>query len=291
MAVIKFGINAGPFQDAKSVVPGLSTSRSYRDNICNATASDLPTTWPLATGASYSTVSIRPDPTCFLNDTPVPDNGSGFTTLREQVHYLAQQAPADGTGKLTCFHEAGNLFPAGVTLTPSLVRQLHVACWQACQGTPCKYGVIVYGDLTAMDEWIPGYPYEQGKPGSQMWPMDWYGVDMYDNGHPINYQASDGTIDAFLVDAYMAQYKTLAQGRTGLSSPQIDVCECNSPNEANRGPFFSAIAGWLHANGGRRIEMFYKDGGPSGGAWDPNDQATIDTLNQLFLSFGTTPTE
>lgn len=286
---IKFGINAGAFSAAQSAVSGLTVSRSYRDNICNATASDIPTVWPVASGAACSTVSIRPDPACFLNDTPVPDNGSGFTTLREQVGYLAQQAPSDGTGKLTCFHEAGNLYPAGVTLTPQLMRQLHVAAWQACQGTNCKYGVIIYGTIADMDQWIPGYPYEQGVPGALQYPMPWYGIDLYDNDNSNNgfsFQNGDGTINPLEVSNYLDGYLALARGRTGLTWPQIDVCECNSPTEANRGPFFTAIASWLHNNGGRRLEMFYKAGGPSGGAWDPSDIATIATLNSLVSQYG-----
>lgn len=279
---IKLGCNAGIYADVQAAVPGIVTSRSYRDD------GTIPTVWPIAAGAACSTASLRPDLDALLNDTPVADNGSGATTLYGQIAYLAQHAPVGS--KLTIWHEAGNLYGGNPQITPQKIRQSHVRCWNACRGTYADYGVIIYGTITDMDKWIPGYPHSQGVPGALAYPMDWYGIDPYDNlgsNNGSDFRDFEGNISQDKVNGYMGMYRTLAQGRTGLDYPQIDVNECNSPIPANRGNFFMYLAEWLHNNGGHRLQVFYKDGGSSGGPWDPADANTIAALNAIVTSYGT----
>jgi len=272
---LKLGCNAGIFPAANSAVPGLLGVRSYRD-----TVNDIPTVWPGVPGATNTTVSLRPDLDALLGNTPVPDNGSGFTTLAGQITYLAQQAPV--LSKLTIWHEAGNLYQDNPAITPQKIRSSHVVCHTACAGTNVDYGCIIYGDIVNMTQWIPG--------ANGSYPMDWYGIDVYDNTASNNgssFRNTDGSISQSKVNAYLTQYRTLAQARSGITWPQIDICECNASlaREQYRGPFFKALASWLNSNGGRRLQVFYKTGGVDGGDWLPDDAATIAALNFIATTY------
>ena len=87
----------------------------------------------------------------------------------------------------------------------------------------------------------------------------------------------------------MDRYHTLANDRTGLKYPKINVCETNTHAESNRPQFFTNVARWLFNSGGRRMLTFYKAGGPSGGAWDrkiksqstPSERLTCATAEMI----------
>lgn len=261
---LKLGINSGPFPQAHSQVPGMSCVRAYRD-----TENDIPTVWPGVPGATTSTVSLRPHPDTLMNNTSVPDNGSGQTTLYGQVRYLAEHAPPGS--KLTVWHEAGILYPNLSYITPTTMRGVHAILKQACAGTNVDYGVIITGDPDKMEPWIPTVT------------MDWYGIDVYVNGKRL--LDADGHISQANVNAYLNEYRSIAMSHSGKAWPQIDVTETNAHDESLRGPLFKAIAQWLHHNGGYRLLTFYKGGGPLGGAWDAHDTATITALNWISSTY------
>lgn len=209
----------------------------------------------------------------------MPDNGSGFTTLYQQLQYLARQARPGA--RLTIWHEAGHLYGNVSYITPAKIRAAHARVRQACAGTGVRYGVIIYGTIAQMARWIPYPPVA----------MDWYGIDLYDNTQSNNggsFRNPDGTISQARISAYLSEYRALARQRSELKNPQVDVCECNAPESRKeyRGDFFSKIAFWLSGNGGGRLQVFFKCGGVDGGCWLPDDQPTISSLNQIADTCG-----
>ena len=255
---IILGCNAGIFSDVVSVVPRHTGCRSYRD-----ATDDIPKSWPGAAGATATLVSLRPRPDNLLSG-----------ALDDKI--LALLAVASPGAALTVWHEAGNLYQDFDFITPSSVRQMHVKMRNLCQqaGTGVGYGVCIYGTIAEMDKWIPHAPHA----------MDWYGIDVYDNMNSNNggtFRNASDAVDDSKINAYMDEFRDLARDRTGLTSPSINIPECNSPILAHRPRFFRSLAEWLFDNGGRGMYTFFKDGGPSGGPWVPDDTATIDALNHI----------
>jgi len=257
---IILGCNAGIYSDFTAAVPGALGCRSYRDDVITQ-PSEVPETFPGEPGSKV-VASIRPHPDALLSG-----------TLDDAIKaMIANGAASFSAPQLTVWHEAGNLYQDLSYITPTAVRQMHVKMQNLCNQVPgphVGYGCIIYGDISAMDKWIPTAQY----------PLDWYGIDVYWND-----QFDFSTYDK--LKAYMDDYQALARGRTGLTYPKIDVCETNTHDESNRPQFFKNVAQWLYNTGGRRMLTFYKDGGASGGPWDPNDTKTINALNYIEANYG-----
>jgi len=273
------GINAGPFADAQSVVPGLMGCRSYRDTVITS-AADVPTAFPGQDGAN-NTVSIRPHPDYFLT------TGAHYDPAIEVAISAMIQDGCTRFGvpglapQLSSWHEAGNLLVGQYGLTAQKARSVHVKMQNLVNavnanniGAGVGYGPIWYGPVTGdpngdVVDWFPTATY----------PMDWYGIDVY-----WNTQFDLSTLTK--IDNYLTPFKTVVQGLSGIPSPKIVVPECNTHLEANRPNYFKNLANWLSTNNGRRMMTFFKAGGNSGGAWDPTDQPTIDALNYVVANYG-----
>lgn len=252
MSII-FGCNANVYEDLNEVVPGSIGCRSYRDKV-----NDIPTVWPGMPG-SKSLVSLRPHPDDLLSG-----------ALDQQIRaLLAVAAPG---AQLTVWHEAGMLdYPPYIT--PASVRQMHVKMHNLCAPTPVGYGVIICGNPAEMQVWIPRVPYA----------MDWYGIDVYMTDYMTK---PDGTVYHERLKRRLDDMLDLARDRTGQTWPRIVVPETNSPHPSRRPEWFTAIADWLAAKGGRRMLAFWKVDGPLSGPWLPNDTATINALRRLVAKYG-----
>jgi hypothetical protein len=263
MGNVLLGCNAGVFGDVHAVVPGIKACRSFRDRV-----NHIPAKWPGAHGEAYTVVSLRPDPRDLLAG-----------RLDDQILPLLGTAPSGS--QLTVWHEAGNLYKHNRSITPAAIRQSHVKMRNLCRhaGSGVGYGCIIYGTIAEMDKWIPTASY----------PLDWYGIDIYDNLNSNNggsFRAADGAVSFGKIKAYLDEYRALAQARTGLRYPRINVCEMNSPRVQYRPDFFKQVARWMNGNGGGQLCTFFKCGGNSGGRWLPDDQPTIDALNHIVSAYG-----
>jgi hypothetical protein len=258
------GCNAGIFEQVASVVPGTTGCRSYRD-----TVNFIPTVWPGVPGSTKTLVSLRPHPGDLLSG-----------ALDDQL--LALLAVAARGAQLTVWHEAGNLYRNGnfSYITPQSIRQMHVKMHRLCEqaGTGVGYGCVIYGTIGDMAKWVPYAPYA----------LDWYGIDLYDNLQSNNgssFRNADGSLNEAKIKRYLHEFLQLARDRTGRAWPRIVIPECNSPLPEHRPLWFTYLADWLYHNGGHRLYMFFKDGGPSSGPWLPDDTATINALNNILATY------
>jgi hypothetical protein len=254
MSII-FGCNAGVYDAVNDAVPGTIGCRSYRDEV-----NFIPAAWPGKPG-SKSLVSLRPHPDDLLSGA-LDDKIRGL---------LAVAAPG---AELTVWHEAGSLeYPSYIT--PASVRQMHVHMHNLCAPTIVRYGVIIIGSPASLNDWVPFTPYA----------MDWYGFDIYMTKHFTN---ANGAVNHDRLLRRMDDMLALARERTGRRWPQLVVGEANTPDSRRRPEWFTAIAEWLVNHGGRRMHTFWKPGGKVGGAWLPDDTATISALRNLMAKHGGT---
>lgn len=282
--ILQMGIDQSNFSAMQSVVPGTNAARFYQGAgpAANPNGLPIPLNWPSVAGfpsVQNITYTIYPNLYDLLNNTKVADNGSGFTTTFQQVQALAQKAQPGN--KLSMWQEEGTLVQSNPMLTPQNCRSSHVQMQKACSGTNAKYGPVLFGNIANNSQYIPNAPYA----------MDWYGIDIYDNKTSNNgssFENADGSINQGKVNSYLNQYLALAKQRTGLKNPHIDVCESNSPTEANRPPFYTYVAEWLYNNGGTdpRMLLFFRCGHNSSGCWDPADTNTINQLNVIVNTYG-----
>jgi hypothetical protein len=258
--------------------------------------------------------SIRPDPTVLLS----PGNAHYAALVQALKDLILDGATKASTGyfagtpELTVWHEAGNLYSDqatygqygvvpgshtvinGTSLSAAqIMRSTHVLmqslCDQVASENPSlpvvKYGCIIYGDISQMasdtdstKNWIPTSSY----------PLDWYGIDVYYDGGGHSDLA---TYD--LVSQYMGGYLSVARERSGLTWPQINVCECNAnaADDSDRPQYFENLALWLYNNGGRRMLTFFPDpAGPHSVSWEYVADAavpyTINALNAIQSNYG-----
>lgn len=264
---IILGCNADTYPAFTSAVHGATGCRSYRDTLLS-TPADVENlgAFPGLDGSNV-VVSIHPDPNVLLG---TPSRAlTGLEGALKAFIANGRDNPQLPDPQLTVWHEAGNLYKGLSYITPSAIRQMHIKMQSLCNEVGgVRYGCIIYGDIGAMSQWIPPAPDA----------LDWYGVDVY---WDANFDFS--TYDK--VKAYMDQYRALAQRLTGLTNPEINVCETNTHDENNRPPFFQNVAQWLFQNGGRRMLTFWADG-ISSGTWDSNDHNTINALRTIEANYG-----
>src|SRR5262249_32477579 len=123
-----------------------------------------------------------------------------------------------------------------------------------------QYGCIISGDIPLMDRWIPYAPDA----------LDWYGIDVYWND-PFDFSTYDK------LKVYLDAYRLLAQRRTGLPHPRINVC-ATTDDESCRPGFFKNVARWLHHQGGSKILASCQNAGTPERPW------MTDTLITAFQS-------
>lgn len=256
MSII-LGCNAEIYSAFTAAIPGTVGCRSYRDDVIHKPC-DVPTTFPGVPG-SRVVASIRPYPDALLS------GGLDDAILAMLRHGAARFiAP-----QLTVWHEAGNLYRDLSYITPAVVRLMHVKMQELCnQVSGVQYGCIVCGAIPDMDRWIPYSPDA----------LDWYGIDVYWND-----QFDFSTYDK--LKAYLDAYRILAQRRTGLRYPRINVCAASTDDESSRPGFFRNVARWLHGHGGGTMLTSYRDGGTRGAPGGPTDGDTINALRSIVASY------
>jgi hypothetical protein len=68
---------------------------------------------------------------------------------------------------------------------------------------------------------------------------------------------------------------------SGRDSPDIDICETNSPRPRYRAEWFTLLAQWMSDHGGGYLETFWNPNGPLSGPWLPDDARTIEALRTI----------
>jgi hypothetical protein len=298
-----------------TAVPGAPGCRSYRDDVLSTAAEiqDLIQNqggFPGEPGSKPLT-SMKFDPTALLN-------GDLDGAIKDLIIDGANKAVSGyfaAPPQLTVWHEAGHLYTNSSkfsqyglapeddgTGTPTngtaaaTVRQMHVKMKNLCDqvkennsGLPhVDYGCIIYGDIDKMandndlrgpTNWVP-------ESSSSIPPLDWYGIDVYRSNDGADSDCTHAELASpAAVSQYMDQFHAMVMNRAQVSSPHINVCECNADADANRSQFFWDLATWLHNNDGRRmLTFFHDDPAPHGGPWSSAGADTIATLNEIVAS-------
>jgi hypothetical protein len=281
-------------------------------------ASGCPTTFPGEPG-SIAVASIKPDPTVLLSSSN-PNQPALVAAIKALILDGMNKATGyfAGTPQLTAWHEAGNLYTDastwgqygvvpgahttinGVSLSAAqIVRSMHVMLQGLCaeQATAyptlprVEYGSIIYGDISKMASetgptlnWVPDAGY----------PLDWYGIDVYYEGDGPGSTCTHPDLATYaLVSQYLGGFLTMARSRSGLTWPQINVCEsnANAADDSDRPGYFKNLALWLYNNGGRRMLTFFPgSAGPHSVTWEYVADAavpyTINALNYIQATYG-----
>ncbi len=262
---VTLGANSDYFDKMKAVVPGLAARRVYRDD------GTLPQSWP---GTQESSTwdwwpgqrviySVRPD---------AAKLAAG--QLDAKVRAFVATAPPGSC--LTSYHEAGALQHghAYAELSQQAIQDVHIKMHDLCKGSNVAYGTITCGPPPQMYQWVPG-------PG---YPMDWYGVDIWDGP---NWRAdATAPLNVTALHARLEQNVQYAQDRLGKPGPVLHVPETNSQYPARRGEWLECIAEWLSQNGGQAMCTHWAVGGPLSGDFPAGDASLITTLNSIVRDYG-----
>jgi hypothetical protein len=254
MSII-LGCNADSYSAFTAAIPGAVGCRCHRDDVIREPG-DVPTTFPGEPG-SRVVASIRPHPDALLSG-----------GLDDAVLAMLRNGAARFTApQLTVWHEAGSLYRDLSYITPAVVRLMHVKMQELCnQVSGVQYGCIIYGNIPQMDRWIPYAPDT----------LDWYGIDVYWNDQ-FDFSSYDK------LKAYLDAYRVLAQRRSGLTQPRINICATSTDVESDRPGFFRNVARWLHSHGGGRMLASCRDGGTPGQPWMTDD--TINAFKSIVASY------
>jgi hypothetical protein len=268
---VKFGAMHSILPDwiAKAPSPfGKYSERRYFEAV-----NSIPKDWTAAACYSdYVTMSIRPNPDDLLHNKPVPDNGSGYTTLDDQIRHLISTCPDHA--ELTCWHEAQSNNPLRYPsfITKDSIPQIHEHVQRLCSTTPdadggrVKYGCILTGPIKANTDWL-------GKD------LDWYGVDIYDGP---NFRYPNGNLNLDYLTARMDQ--NLKYWKTATKGPvSVRVTETNSAEDNHRKNWMLTLGQWMAANNGFRIITFWE--GPDSGPWPPS-KTVLDYYVTLQRRYG-----
>jgi hypothetical protein len=245
MSII-LGCNAEIYSAFTAAIPGAVGCRSYLDEVLHEPC-DVPTAFPGEPG-SRVVASIRPCPDALLSG-----------GLDDAILAMLRDGAARFTApQLTVWHAAGHLYRELSYITPAVVRLMHRKMQELCnQVSGVQYGCIIRGDIPLMERWIPYAPDA----------LDWYGIDVYGND-PFDLTTQDK------LKAHLDAYRILAQRRTGLIHPRINICATNTDDESSRPGWFRSVARWLHHQGGGRMLASYRDSGTPG-----QPRMTDDTIN------------
>jgi hypothetical protein len=251
---VYLGSNSHYLDILKAAGIAATARRVYRDD------GTLPQFWP---GTQAGTDNWWPGQHVIYSLRPSPDDVLAGH-LDVQIKALVAQAPPGSF--LTIWHEAGTLDYPG--LVDWKLRQAHVHMHELCKGSPVAYGVIICGPPAEKFAWVPMPDY----------PMDWYGVDIYDGPH---YRLEDGSLCLTKLYGRLDEFLAMARERSGQRWPVLTVPETNSSVQARRPEWFTAVTDWVRGHNGRHVCTFWNPTGPLSGDWVPGDTATIDALITL----------
>jgi hypothetical protein len=253
---ILFGANSRTFDAMRDAGINALTFRAYRDQY-----NFIPTVWPAkaAVPEARVTLSIRPVPADLLAG-----------RLDEQLTALIAAAPLGV--KLSAWHEASNLDGYPDFINAASMSAVHEYVQQLCRGTNVRYGSIICAVPSATKAWM----------GTN---LDWYGLDVYDFDEG-QFRDRAGGISRNKLFARLDDMLETCRELSGIESPEIDICETNSPRPQHRAEWFTLLAEWLSGNGGGRLQTFWNPSGPLSGPWLPDDNRTIRAMRSIPSTHG-----
>lgn len=251
------GSNSKVFDEMHDAGIDVRSFRAYRDQY-----NFIPTVWPAkdSTPQARVTLSIR----------PVPDDLLAGR-LDEKLSALIASAPPGV--KLSAWHEASNLPGYPDYLSPETVSCVHEHMQDLCKGSNVRYGSIICAVPSQVRSWMGVH-------------LDWYGLDIYDFNEGQFRSWWTGKISKSRLFARLDDMLQTCRELTSSESPQIDICETNSPRPQHRADWFGMLAEWLADHGGQCLETFWKPDGPLSGPWLPEDRKTISALSSIAESYG-----
>lgn len=254
---ILFGANSRAFDAMRLAGINALTFRAYRDEY-----NFIPAVWPAKTAvpAALVTLSIRPVPADLLAG-----------KLDRQLKALIAAAPPGV--KLSAWHEASNLDGYPDFINAAAMSAVHGYMQELCRGTNVRYGSIICAVPSATKAWM----------GTG---LDWYGLDVYDFGEGQFRDRLTGRISRTKLFARLDDMLNTCRELSGNNSPEIDICETNSPRPQHRAEWFTLLAEWLSSNGGRCLQTFWNPTGPLSGRWLPGDLRTIQALRSIPGTYG-----
>ncbi|HET7016252.1 MAG TPA: hypothetical protein VFI65_20185 [Streptosporangiaceae bacterium] len=247
------GCNSRIFDAMHDAGINVRTFRAYRDKY-----NFIPASWP-----TKETVS---DARVMLSIRPVPDDLLAGR-LDDQLKGLIATAPPGV--KLSAWHEASNL--AGY---PDYIRSdrgmsaVHEYLQNLCRGSNVSYGSIICAVPSKVKSWMGAG-------------LDWYGLDVYDFGGGQFRSLWTGGISKSKLFTRLDDMLDTCRQLSASDSPEIAICETNSPRPRYRAQWFTLLAEWMSANGGGYLETFWNPNGPLSGPWLPDDSRTIDALRAI----------
>lgn len=226
----------------------------------------FPPAWPDPFPNTRMTLSLRPNP------------GDLFARrLDGRLRAIIDSAPPNS--ELTFWHENTTGNPLGYppdVHNARAARRMQEHGLGLCHGTHVKFGVITVGPVVGQLDWMAP-------------DLDWYGDDLYEfpKLRGPNHTFSKKKVLARLRENLQAWQKV-----TGRESPEIRICETNSPYDSHRSAFFTTIADFLARHNGNRMLTYWNakhglaQGGLSG-PWPPSQQV-INTLTALAEKYNWT---
>jgi hypothetical protein len=254
---ILFGSNSRVFDAMNDAGISVGTFRAYRDQY-----NFVPAAWPAKESV--------PDARATLSIRPVPDD---LLAGRLDAPLKALIAAAPPGVKLSAWHEASNLDGYPDFVNAGSMSAVHQYLQGLCRGSDVRYGSIICAVPSATKAWM----------GTS---LDWYGLDIYDFGEAQFRDGQNGGISRTKLFARLDDMLGTCRELTGRDSPEIDICETNSPRPEHRADWFGLLAEWLSGNGGRCLQTFWNPTGPLSGPWLPDDQKTIRALRSIASSYG-----
>jgi hypothetical protein len=251
----------------------------------------------MKTLTDYAIVSLRINPVYLLHHAhdPIPDNGSGFTTLDGQIRHLLSSMPAHSV--LTNWQEAGpgNTLNFPTYVSAANTRGLHNHMQRLVNKVRADGGHVDYGQIVIDDPNGPGFSSWLGSD------LDCYMIDIYDFSKrtisvagcpgkvggrgPGRYRNASGTLNQSKISTRMDNYLAAFKGVTKATAPQIHISETNSPLDGHRKNWFRFLTEWMSSHGGFRICSHWDRCGPDSGDW-PTDKSLLDYFVFLQHKFG-----
>jgi hypothetical protein len=254
---IELGSNSNVFEAMGEAGINVRTFRAYRDEF-----NFIPTVWPAKPSV--------PDARVTLSIRPVPDDLLAGTLDDRLKAFIAAAPPGV---KLSAWHEASNLPGYPDFVTADAMTAVHAHMQELCRGSNVRYGSIICAVPSETTAWM----------GTG---LDWYGLDIYDFDEGQFREAPTGPISQARLFARLDDMLATCRELAGSATPDIDICEANSPRPQYRGDWFALLAQWLAANGGSRLLTFWNPTGSASGPWQPDDQPTISALRSIAGAAG-----
>jgi hypothetical protein len=264
-----------------TTVPGLRGVRLYGAKPDSSGNNQLATAWPAGPSPADQgpmVYSIYPMPDTVLKSSN-PDHTDTINAIKNII------ATAPPNSYLNAWHEALTL--RGSTppnATAVIMKSLHSALNELCQGTGVTYGSIFGSGSNANfltgSNTAPSCPPPTGPDVPHMWEsvpddLGFYGIDPYGNDNI-------GTYLCYL-DTFITNAKDFAAG----GYPNILIAETNNNKNstpANRATWFGDVAARLHTYGANAVGMltFWNPSGNLSGPWDGTDATVIDEMNNII---------